>query len=370
MAQEDSGYRTYHMEGGDGPCSYSQNSNYQKQSVDSAKQMTNEMIDQYLDLGNHLNTSSPNINSFTIADFGCSVGPNTFYAVHNIIEAVENKFKSQKMESQIPEFHVFFNDHIDNDFNTLLKNLPTNNRGYFAAAVPGSFHGRLVPDCALNLAHCSTALHWLSKIPKEVTDEKSPAWNRGRIHYAGADKEVKEAFSAQFGKDLDSFLTSRGRELVPGGLLIIVTLGFPDGVEVSESSMGENFNILGSCFRDMVEEGIIADETLDSFNLPFYYPSPSEMKAVMEANGLFDIKIIEELVPPITREKPDLAVSVLHLRAIIGGLIKEHFGEGIIDDLFERHIKKYVENPIVSDEKHFKEASYFVLLQRKMDVAS
>ncbi|XP_027157318.1 probable S-adenosylmethionine-dependent methyltransferase At5g37990 [Coffea eugenioides] len=354
------------MEGGDGPYSYTQNSEYQKQSLDSAKQLTNELIDQHLVVGNHPCSFS---NSYRVADFGCSVGPNTFCAVHNIIEAVENKYKSQKMESRTPEFHVFFNDHVGNDFNTLFRNIPATGR-YFAAGVPGSFHGRLLPSSTLHFAHCSTALHWLSKIPKEVTDKNSPAWNKGRIHYAGAAKEVKDAYSTQFAKDFDSFLSARAQELVPGGLMVLVSLGFPDGVQVCESSMGENFNILGSCFLDIAKTGIITQEMVDSFNLPFYYPWPSELKSLIDVNGLFEIKKIEKLVAPTRQVKPDLAVCVLHLRAILGELIKKHFGEGITDILFKRHTKKYVESPIVSDGRYFKETSYFVFLKRKMNCAS
>lgn len=107
---------------------------------------------------------------------------------------------------------------------------------------------------------------------------------------------------------------------------------------------------------------------VDSFNLPFYYPSLSELKSLIEVNGLFDIKGLEKLAAPVRREKPDLAVCTLHLRAIIGGLIKEHFGEGIIDNFFKRHAKKFVENPIISDERYYKEASYFVFLKRNMSL--
>ena len=152
----------------------------------------------------------------------------------------------------MPEFHVFFNDHVNNDFNTLFRNLPATGR-YFAAGVPGSFYGRLLPSSTLHFAHCSTALHWLSKIPVEVTDKNSPAWNKGRIHYTGAAREVEDAYSTQFGKDFDLFLRARAQELVPGGLMMIVAVAFPDDIKICESSLGENFNILGSCFLDLTK---------------------------------------------------------------------------------------------------------------------
>ncbi|XP_071904209.1 loganic acid O-methyltransferase-like [Coffea arabica] len=371
MAQEVLDCSTYPMVGGDGPHSYARNSNYQKESLDSAKQMMNELIDQHLDPGNHLYSFNPGNSSFRVADFGCSVGPNTFRAVHNIIEAVENKYKSLPVETEMPEFHVFFNDHVNNDFNTLFRNLPATGR-YFASGVPGSFYGRLLPSSTLHFAHCSTALHWLSKIPVEVMDKNSPAWNKGRICYSGAAKEVKDAYSTQFGKDIDSFLRARAQELVPGGLMMLVADGLPDDVQMCESSIGENLNVLGSCFLDLTKMGMIAQEMVDSFNLPFYYPSPSELKTLIEVNGLFEIKKIEKLDSSSAKKgvQLDVDVCILHMRAVLGELVKKHFGEGVIDILFERHREKYIENPILSDERYIKDASYVVFLKRKIKVTS
>ncbi|KAK7836598.1 farnesoic acid carboxyl-o-methyltransferase [Quercus suber] len=66
----------------------------------------------------------------------------TFISVQNIIEAIELKYRSKGVNTEIPKFIVFFNDQVSNDFNTLFKSLPPN-RQYFAVGVPGSFHGIL-----------------------------------------------------------------------------------------------------------------------------------------------------------------------------------------------------------------------------------
>ncbi|CAI9766914.1 unnamed protein product [Fraxinus pennsylvanica] len=358
-------FSTYHMLGGDDTHSYAQNSEYQKQLVVSAEELICKLIDKHLDIEKP--SFDPN-KTFRIADFGCSIGPNTFFAIENIIKGVENKYKSNIKNPRIPEYHVFFNDHIDNDFNTLFRNIPTS-RKYFLAGVPGSFHGRLFPNTTLHFAHCSTALHWLSRIPKEVTEVNSTAFNKGRIHYGGAAKEVKDAYSTQYRKDMDSFLTARAQELVRGGLMVLVILGFPDGVPPSESSIGIGFNILGSCLEDMARMGKITEEQVDSFNLPFYYPSPSELKALIEENGSFTLERIESLISPMKIEKPNLniiiKVCVSHLRAVIGGVIEEHFGNEIVEELFQLHMKKLDENPMMFDEKYRKEANYFLFLKQK-----
>ena len=71
---------------------------------------------------------------------------------------------------------------------------------------------------SLHFIHSSFALKWLSKVPIEVMDEGSPAWNKGRIFSTNAQKEVVEAYATQFAKDIDSFLFARAQELVVGGL--------------------------------------------------------------------------------------------------------------------------------------------------------
>ncbi|KAM7497726.1 hypothetical protein LguiA_022140 [Lonicera macranthoides] len=128
------------MNGGDGINSYSQNSCYEKGIIEAAKVVIIEAVTEKLGLNNPSFDSS--CNSFRIADFGCSTGPNTFFAVQNIVEAVEQKY--EKSARKTPEFQVFFNDHVNNDFNILFRTLPPA-RKYFAVGVPGSFYSRMFP---------------------------------------------------------------------------------------------------------------------------------------------------------------------------------------------------------------------------------
>ncbi|MCL7034738.1 hypothetical protein MKW94_030077 [Papaver nudicaule] len=233
------------MNGGDGRNSYANNSSLQRFLVDRSRSMIDEAIANYLDI-----QICPSSETFRIADFGCSVGPNTFIAMHNIVEAIHLKYRDES--GSTPEFHVYFNDHTSNDFNTLFVSLPPE-KPYFAAGVPGSFHTRLFPKATLHIAHSSTSLHWLSQVPKEVSDINSPAYNRGRIHYTDAKHQVFEAYSAQFAKDIESFLHARAEEVVCGGLVIITLPANPDDAPPSELRTESLFDILGSCLMDMAK---------------------------------------------------------------------------------------------------------------------
>ncbi|ONI31590.1 hypothetical protein PRUPE_1G321300 [Prunus persica] len=202
-------------------------------------------------------------------------------SVRTLIEAVKLEFKAQGFETQLPEFPVFFNDHVANDFNTLFKAFPID-RTYMAAGVPGSFHGRLFPKASMNLMHSSFAVQWLTRVPQEVTKEVSPAWNKGRITYArNESSKVEEAYAAQFARDMKAFFTARSAELADDGLLAILMPCRPEPSLPSESTLMNILECLGDALADMVKESLLSEAAVDSFNLPIYVPSASEVEGVI-----------------------------------------------------------------------------------------
>lgn len=182
---------------------------------------------------------------------GCSTGPNAFFAVQCIIEAIELQYQSQG--PAVPEFQVLFNDQVSNDFNTLFRKLPSN-RKYFAAGVPGSFYGRLFPRKSLHVVHSSASLNWISNVPKEITDTTSAAWNKGKIHYTNAPKEVVDAYLSQYQKDMQVFLHARAQELVGNGIMALQIPAANDVDFDSDMHCGQNFELLGTCLVDMAKE--------------------------------------------------------------------------------------------------------------------
>lgn len=215
--------------------------------------MVKESIDE--EIRNKLDFNNLEITSktFRLADFGCAVGPNTFYHVLNLIEAIKQKHFSQCPAHEMLEFQVFFNDQIANDFNTLFASLPQDGLNY-AAGVPGSFHRRLFPSSSLHFGHCSIALHWLSEVPPALLDCNSGAWNRGRVHYTCAPDEVLSAYRSQFAKDMECFLRARGEEIVSNGMLVIITGCIPDGMAHSEIANSLMFECLALSLVEMVKQ--------------------------------------------------------------------------------------------------------------------
>ncbi|XP_040998200.1 loganic acid O-methyltransferase-like [Juglans microcarpa x Juglans regia] len=343
------------MTGGNGRYSYAKNSSPQRAGADRAKSLIIEAIAENIDI-DHEDVSSPISNIFGIADLGCSVGPNTYVSMKNIIEAVVQKYKSKGRN--LPEFQVFFNDHVSNDFNTLFADLPAD-RQYFGAGVPGSFYHRLFPKASLKFVYSAYAIHWLSRAPPEVGDLDSATCNKGRLYYRNATKEVGQAYSAQFEKDMESFLSARADELAPGGLMAILMSGRKDETLPIQSSLGPQYQAMESSLLDLVNEGIISKDKMDSFNLPIYGPSAEEIKAIVVKNGHFDI------VRLVTRtSNSSLMITVKECRAGFDGIFSKHFGSENMDQLFDRFSKKVAEMPPLSGDDLIR-FSLNIILKRK-----
>lgn len=352
---------SYPMIGGDGPYSYTRNSHFQRAATTAAKAVIDDAIAEKLDLEKIRSASE---RTFRIADMGCSVGPNTFIAAENIINAVQHKYQLQGLASHIPEFQVFFSDHASNDFNTLFTSLPPE-RQYFAAGVPGSFYGRLFPKSSLHFVHSSYALQWLSEVPAELLNKNSPAWNKGRVHYTGAPDDVARAYTAQFSLDMSTFLDARAEEITVGGMMVLIIPAIPDGIPHSRVPGGVMFDFLGLSLMDMAKEGLISEADVDSFNLPVYATSAREMTELVAKNGRFSIDRMEMTSP---RSRMDGPISgqacTMHLRAGMAGIISKHFGAEIIDELFHRFYKKTQEFSDRLDSTYDKGTQICVILTR------
>jgi hypothetical protein len=103
---------------------------------------------------------------------------------------------------------------------------------------------------------------------------------------------------------------------------------------------------------------------VDSFNLPTYHMSPQELEAAVDRNGYFSIERMEDL--PLSTEVGTLPRSQLltsHVRAALDGMIKAHFGDVILDELFDLFRKKIEEEmPMIESGRTI---NFFALLRRK-----
>ncbi|KAK8606747.1 hypothetical protein V6N13_052509 [Hibiscus sabdariffa] len=331
-----------HMNGGVGETSYANNSLVQQKVITMTKPITVDAITK-------LYCSSYPV-AIAIADLGCSSGPNTLLVVSELIKAVDSH--RRKMSRKSPEYQVFLNDLPGNDFNTIFRSLSVfqnklrmqlgpDSGPCFFTGVPGSFYGRLFKKNSLHFVHSSYSLQWLSQVPQGLEN------NKGNIYMASTSPpDVLKAYYKQFQHDFFLFLKCRSEELVDGGRMVLTVLGRRNDDPSSKEGC-YIWELLAMALNDMVLEGVIEEEKLNSFNIPQYSPSPTEVKYEVLKEGSFNIDRLEVTEVNWNAYQNETDVSdVLKdggynvakcMRAVAEPLIVSHFGEAIVDQVFQRY---------------------------------
>ncbi|XP_028771262.1 salicylate carboxymethyltransferase-like [Neltuma alba] len=327
-----------HMKGGTTEASYSNNSLYQQKVISSTKPIRDEVITCLY------KETIP--RSLAVADLGCSSGPNTFSVIYELIETVEKLCRDLNHES--PEYITFLNDLPSNDFNTVFKSLESFKQKLskemvggkqtgpcYIAGVPGSFYGRIFPTKSLHFVHSSYSLHWMSQVPEGVEN------NKGNVCMTRTSPlNVCNSYYHQFQRDFSMFLKYRAQEVVEGGHMVLTLLGRSSGDPSMEKSC-HIWDIVAEALNQMVLERIIKEDQMDSFNVPFYTPSASELESEVKKEGSFAINHLEafetswEAACDKKRNDSKEYQITQFIRAVAEPLVMNHFGESIMDDVFE-----------------------------------
>ncbi|XP_031270325.1 7-methylxanthosine synthase 1-like [Pistacia vera] len=114
----------------------------------------------------------------------------------------------------------------------------------------------------------------------------------------------------------------------------------------------------------LIPHGWIEEDKLDQFNLPCYAPAVEEVKQMIRAKGSFSIRKFEiftvDWAPSaniedgkkdananidgkkekIDKQKRGSRYVAMSIRVVAESVFNTHFGEEVIDDLFERFAKK------------------------------
>ncbi|XP_039172282.1 salicylate carboxymethyltransferase-like [Eucalyptus grandis] len=340
-----------HMNGGMGETSYANNSLLPRKVISMTKPIMEAAITA---LFSTVAATLP--TSLAIADLGCSTGPNALFAVSEIINIVIDLCKAMKHE--LPEFQVFLNDLPGNDFNTLFSSFLPRFQGKlseqlkskygvsatlpcFVNGVPGSFYGRLFARESLHLIHSSYSLMWLSQVPQGLEG------NKGNIYMArSSPPKVLRAYYEQFQRDFSTFLECRGQELLVGGRMVLTLLGRRSD-DPSSKECCYIWELLAIALSQMVSEGLVEEQQLDSFNIPQYTPSPKEVQGMVQKQGSFSIDCLEasEVNWSILATNSDSDIVLKDgghnlaqcMRAVAEPLLIYHFGKEIIDEVFKRY---------------------------------
>ncbi|KAH6764994.1 jasmonic acid carboxyl methyltransferase [Perilla frutescens var. frutescens] len=352
------GMQVLHMNKGEREASYATNCTVQRQIISFGNTILEEAVAE------SLQNTLP--KSMGVADLGCSSGPNTLMVISEIINHVYHT--SFEMGLPLPELRVSLNDLPGNDFNHVFESLPDfynkikKDKGIgsdrcFISAMAGSFYGRLFPTNSLHFVHSSSSLHWLSQVPLGLDNHNIV--NKGKIYISKTSEEcVVKAYLSQFERDFAVFLRSRAAEMVAGGKMVLSFMGraSPDAAAEVGSHQWE---LLAQALMAMAKEGLVQEEKIDSFNAPYYAPSPQEVRNVIDEQGSFVVNHLEPFeigwdggcVDENGFEKHNFELEetgkgnakgkaqqvAKTIRAVVEPMLEVQFGTQIMDDLFRRY---------------------------------
>ncbi|EOA19144.1 hypothetical protein CARUB_v10007816mg [Capsella rubella] len=255
-----------------------------------------------------------------------------------------------------PEIDCCLNDLLDNDFNATFKLVPSFHEKLkmdvkakcFVSGLPGSFYTRLFPSKSLHFVHSSFSLHWLSKVPDGLEENKKNVYLRSPCL-----PSLYESYLNQFKNDFSMFLRMRAEETMPNARMALALVGRKKLDPFSKNCF-QDWSLVSDSLLDLVSEGVVKESDVESFNLPYYNPDESELKEVIKNEGSFGINNFETIFGLLFSNKTghsevkdedvdqssrsEVAKKRANMvRSIIEPFLVAHFGDAIIDQLFEKY---------------------------------
>lgn len=200
----------------------------------------------------------PSPETIVIADYGSSQGHSSFGPMSAAIRALR-----MRVEADRP-IAVVHTDLPTSDFSTLFQALEKDPDSYlgadgatFASAVGRTFYEQVMPPASVTLGWCTWAVQWLSRAPAPIPDQVQVAFSRNAA--------VRELYTRQAADDWRTFLTHRGRELRPGGRLIVLTMAL-----TADGDFGYRpiLMALYAALRQLVDEGFMSEAEFHRMAIP------------------------------------------------------------------------------------------------------
>ncbi|CAO2178623.1 unnamed protein product [Urochloa humidicola] len=333
------------MKAGISESSYARNSSIQKKSIDNLKSLVIDSATRVYE------TLRP--ESFTVADLGCASGTNALGVVEAIIRSIGEVCCG--LGSPPPEFYVLLNDLPTNDFNTVFSCVPEVTGKLkddakvevFVSGVPGSFYGRLFLSRSVHLVCSFSSLHWLSQVPAGLRDDTNTPLNKGKMFISSTSPPaVAAAYRRQFQKDFSTFLKSRAAEVVPGGHMVLLMV-CRETEEYTDVKTTLLWDLLSESLAALVSQGLLEQEKVDAYDVPYYAPSAQEIEEEVTKEGSFSLHCVRTYETNLSSggdAKRNARTVSKTVRAVQESMLSHHFGDRIIDALFHKYTELVTES--------------------------
>ena len=220
-----------------------------------------------------------------IADYGASTGHNSLLPIGAAISVLR---KHTGTEHSVLVAHT---DVAENNFTVLFQTLEEDPDSYlrkdaasFASAIGRSFYSQILPSNSVNLGWTSWAVQWLSRVPAPVPDHLHVAYSR--------DEATKAAYAKQAARDWQEFVAFRGRELAPGGRLVVLTMGVGDDGEFGYRPL---LRCMLAELDDLAAQELITEDEVQRMCIPAFSRRAADFHTPFAPKGRFERVEIEHL---------------------------------------------------------------------------
>ncbi|OBJ89332.1 SAM-dependent methyltransferase [Mycobacterium asiaticum] len=223
-----------------------------------------------------------------VADYGAATGHNSLKPMATAVGVLRSRTRHD---------HPILMTHTDvpeNDFTALFRTLSDDPDSYlnndpatFTSAVGRSFYDQILPTGAVNLGWTSWAIQWLSRVPADApqfTDHVQVAYS--------TNVAARKAYEHQSAIDWNDFVAYRGRELCPGGRLVVLTMALDDDGEFGYRPLNE---ALMTALHDLADRGLVGGEEVERMVIPVIARTEKDFRAPFSPRGWFEGLTIDHL---------------------------------------------------------------------------
>jgi hypothetical protein len=220
-----------------------------------------------------------------IADYGAATGHNSLLPIGAAIAALR---KRTRPEHSVLVTHT---DVPENDFTELFRTLSNDPDTYlkkdhasFASAVGRSYYSQIVPSNSVNLAWSAWSIQWLARTPAPVPDHVLVAHSR--------DEAVRAAYTRQAARDWHEFVAFRGRELSPGGRLVVMTMAIGEDGDFGYRPL---LDAIAATLTDLAARDLLTGDELRGMTIPIVGRRARDFLSPFAPSGAFEKLTVEHL---------------------------------------------------------------------------
>ncbi|MCT7660300.1 class I SAM-dependent methyltransferase [Mycobacterium deserti] len=220
-----------------------------------------------------------------IADYGASTGHNSLLPVCAAVSVLRKRTRADHSilvaHTDVPgnDFTAMFATLCDDPDSYLRKDAAT-----FASAVGRSFYSQIIPSNSVNLGWSSWAIQWLSRVPAPIPDHVQVAYSH--------DAKTRDTYAKQAARDWHEFIAFRGRELCPGGRLVIMTMAVDDDGDFGYRPV---LAALMDVIDELTSEGLLTADEAHRMCIPTVARREADFLAPFAPKGRFERLEIEHL---------------------------------------------------------------------------